>query len=63
MHIVKHRPADPENHRPVTLDDGLERQRGRFFVPGHKLLQELRIGQSTNRSRTEKPIELAADAG
>jgi hypothetical protein len=63
MHILKDRAANPENHWPVTLDDGLERQGGRFFIPRHKLLEELRISQPTNSSPTEKPIELAVRVG
>ena len=63
MHLLKYSEANPENHCPVTLDNGLEREGGSFFIPRHKLLHELRISQSTNRSRTEKPIELAVESG
>jgi hypothetical protein len=62
MCILKGHPANVENHWPVTLDDGLESQRGRSLISGYKLFQELGIGHSAIRSQTEKPIELAAGA-
>ena len=47
-------PADAQNHRAVTLDQGGEGQLGGLATPGQESLQELPVGQLADRPQIEQ---------
>ncbi len=48
--IVEYGPADAQDHRSVPLDQGRKRQLGGFAPLGCKELQELTVGQLSDRT-------------
>ena len=57
MHVAEHHPADPQHHRPVALDDRLERRPGRLVIDGREPLEQFRVAQPADRANLEQPLE------
>jgi hypothetical protein len=58
VRIAQNTPADPENHRAVADHQLFKGRLGRLIAPQDKPVQELRIGQTTDRADVEKPVHL-----
>ena len=61
MCVAEHHPADPQHHRPVALDDRLERRPGRLVVDGREPLEQFRVAQPADGPDLEQPLEPPAD--
>ena len=48
------RAADAEDHRPVPLQQGRERQLRGVIAPGREPLEELRVGQPADGTRDQE---------
>ena len=62
VRIDQNGPAHTQDHRPVSLDQGRERQLGGFALAGRKPLQELAIGQLADRPDIKKRAKLPDDS-
>ena len=54
VRIDQDAPAYPQDHRPMSFDQGRERQFGGLAAAGREPLQELTIGQLADRPQIEK---------
>ena len=59
VRVVEQPATDPQHHRPVPLDQRLERQLGRLAITGRKPFEQLSIRQvadhaGTNRAPSER---------
>ena len=59
--VRQYAPADPHDHRPVTLDQDREGQLGGLAPLGRESLQELTVGQLADRTDVEERPELPPD--
>ncbi len=63
VRVGQHPATNPPDHRPVPLYQRRERRLGTFLVASHKPLQELPIGQVTERTDLEQGMDLPQDGG
>ena len=58
VRVGQNAPAHPQDHRPVSLDQGREGQLGRLAAAGREPLQKLTVGQLSDRPHIKERAKL-----
>ena len=61
VRVDQQTPANPQDHRPMALDQGSKRLLGGVTRSGRKPLQELPVGQLAGRSDCQQRAKLLQD--
>jgi hypothetical protein len=59
--VTQNLPANAQNHRRVTIDQGRKGRLGRVVSPLHEPLEQLAVGQPASRPRSVERLDLLED--